>query len=586
MSKLLKNNWLAKFPLATVFLFTFICLLPEMLMRDFTTSNELRYLSIADESIVSDSLFTFYNHGVPYADKPPLYLWLVTTFKLLLGKHSMFALSLLSLLPAFITTWVMDRWVMAKAPATHRMAMAMVLLTSVMFLGTMVVIRMDMMMCMFIVVALFIFWQMYEMNYYGELAYYDVPLFNMCSWLLPVFIFLALFTKGPVGLLVPLLSILVFLIVERRWRDIGTYLGWKTWGVIAGLSAAWFLGVYLDGGREYLDNLLFNQTVGRAINAFTHSRPFWFYAVALLWCIAPYTLLLLGSVVVSAWPRKSASTEIPVEEVRSDKEKFFLCVIATTFVMLSSFSSKLPVYLVPMFPFIAYLFPLVVSRTRARRWMAWAIGIPAGVLAVAGLAAIAVLSGIVNVPALDAVRSEYPFAFANPVKIAAVLLVLGNLLALWFLFRRREWALPVFMMGSSLLLMIYSASGVIVQANPYIGYKDVCREVPVGTDVETLFMHRPENMDVYLGKQIKDYDKDVDMFLYDATVPYWYKHITLIMPERKLEEFPDLRKFVYDSARVTYSGPYCVATFKPRKRPELPPVVEGAKLIYYGRRDR
>ena len=70
----LKNNYFAKHPLVAVFLFTFICLLPEMLMRDFTPSNELRYLSIADEALRDGHFFAFFNHGLAYADKPPLYI--------------------------------------------------------------------------------------------------------------------------------------------------------------------------------------------------------------------------------------------------------------------------------------------------------------------------------------------------------------------------------------------------------------------------------------------------------------------------------------------------------------------------------
>ena len=105
--------------------------------------------------------------------------------------------------------------------------------------------------------------------------------------------------RHAVGLLVPPVSILVFLLVKREWRDIPRYLGWKTWGVIAGLCLIWFTGVFIDGGVSYLDNLLFKQTVGRAVNAFTHSRPFWFYAVAILWCIAPYTILLIGGLIAA-----------------------------------------------------------------------------------------------------------------------------------------------------------------------------------------------------------------------------------------------------------------------------------------------
>lgn len=41
------------------------------MLRDFTPSNELRYLNIADEALRHYALFAFSNHGVAYADKPP-----------------------------------------------------------------------------------------------------------------------------------------------------------------------------------------------------------------------------------------------------------------------------------------------------------------------------------------------------------------------------------------------------------------------------------------------------------------------------------------------------------------------------------
>ena len=565
----MKNNFLTKHPLLAVFLFTIICLVPEMLMRDFTPSNELRYLSIADEALAGGNFFAFFNHGAAYADKPPLYLWIVMLCKTLTGGHSVFALTLFSILPAFVIVWLMDRWVMSKASVSDRMAMAMMLLTCVMFLGTAVVIRMDMLMCMFIALALFTFWRMYELRMDGELDGGDAVVYKKCSWLLPVWIFMALFTKGPVGLLVPPVSIAVFLIVKRKSRDIGKYLGLKTWGVIAALCAIWFTCVFFDGGTAYLDNLLFKQTMGRAVKAFTHSRPFWFYAVAILWCIAPYTFILIGSLIESAWPSKKNKVEIPAESIRSDLEVFFLCIIGSTFVMLSSFSSKLPVYLVPMFPFVVYLFPLVSSRKGTRRWLVWAIAIPAAIMAVAAVVSMLVLAGLVNVNALVPELYEYNFAFSGAVKIAAVLLFVGNMLALWFLFKRRQWNLPVFMMGASLLLMIYAASGVLVKANPYIGYREVCQDVPEGTEVVTLFVHRPENMDVYLGRQIVDYEKDVDAFLRDAadSASLGGKTFTLITTTSRLDKNDELRDFVYSSGTVTYSGPYCVVTSMPGKHP-------------------
>ena len=50
----------------------------------------------------------------------------------------------------------------------------------------------------------------------------------------------------------------------------------------------------------------------------------------------------------------------------SDHEILFLSTIISTVAKLSSFSSKLPIYLVPAFPFCVNLFPTVLDRIGER----------------------------------------------------------------------------------------------------------------------------------------------------------------------------------------------------------------------------
>ena len=65
-----------------LFIFIVVALLPVLILRDYTPDNELRYLSIVDEAMENGTFFTFYNQGEIYADKPPLYFWLI-----MLGKY-------------------------------------------------------------------------------------------------------------------------------------------------------------------------------------------------------------------------------------------------------------------------------------------------------------------------------------------------------------------------------------------------------------------------------------------------------------------------------------------------------------------
>ena len=536
----------------TVFVFCAVCLLPMMAMRDFTPSNELRYLSIADEAIANGHLFAFYNHGIPYADKPPLYFWIVMLCRLLFGHHSCLALSMFSLIPAFAIVGIMDRWVMKGKSAMNRMSVAGMTLTCVMFLGTMVVLRMDMLMCLFIVLALWTFYRMYT----GEGSR------RQDSLTLPLWIFLALFTKGPVGLLMPPLAIAVFLAVKRDWKGFRKYLGLKTWGIIAALSAVWLTCVWLEGGPEYINNLLFKQTVGRAVNAFTHARPFWFYLVTLLWCLAPYTLLLIGSFMASLLPVRKAGAE-----KSSDLEILFLCTIISTAAMLSSVSSKLPIYLVPVLPFCVYLFPTVLDRIGERGWMRWSVGIFQILLLCAGIATLLFLSGSVTIPAAASLQDEYSFAREAPVVNAVILLTLANAMGTWFLIKRKSVNIPVLLLSAGLFLAAFSASAVLRDLNPYIGYGSICSRVPEGTDVATIFLHRPENIDVYTGRQITDFGDDpaklseavkAHIELTGKNVGYG-RPLTIITRTSRMETTPELQK-LFSEGTVIYAGPYCLTT--------------------------
>ena len=122
------RNSLVGHPLIVTFVFITLCLLPVMIMRDFSPDNESRYLLIADEAIQNGNIFAFTLDGQAYADKPPLYLWIVMLCKILLGKHSMFLLSLFSLIPAFVTIAVMDKW-SALDKNQDRIAVALLMMT-------------------------------------------------------------------------------------------------------------------------------------------------------------------------------------------------------------------------------------------------------------------------------------------------------------------------------------------------------------------------------------------------------------------------------------------------------------------------
>lgn len=482
---------LERYPVGSVLLLVLVCLSPFMGLRDITPANELRYLSIVDEALRDGHLFAFYNHGVPYADKPPLYFWLLMACKRIFGGHCIYLLSLLfSFLPAAVVTVVMDSWVFGahrEASSHQRTTMALLLCSTGYWLSLSLFLRMDMLLAMFIVLALYAWHR-------------DKP------WLFALFTFLGLFTKGLVGLLMPPLTVAVYAL-SCRLRTPGhprqhamRFLGWRFLLLVGGCSALWFFFAWREGGAAYLDNLLFHQTVDRTFNAFHHKEPFWFYLSHIWPVMVPWCLLVIPACVASLFQR--GTTAAPqTEDDRT--EKTFRCAFFVTLVMLSCSSSKLPVYLLPVFPFAICLVPLYIRRTGWKRWMAWAVNGGGMLACVIGLGWALLPFYFFKIPAL----APYTFATSPWMAVPGAFLVCGGVATIILSYRDKKLdairplavAVPAFFLALSPLLP---------QGNEYLGYRSLCRDVPDDVPVYVHGVRRPENMDVFLGRSVIVLEED------------------------------------------------------------------------------
>jgi 4-amino-4-deoxy-L-arabinose transferase-like glycosyltransferase len=474
------------------FLIYLAAVIPLFIFRDFTPDNELRYLSIADEAIRNGNLFTFTNHGIPYADKPPLYLWIVMAGKLLFGHHSMFFLALFSYLPALIIVYVMDKWTKKYVNRQAVIAGELMLLTSVYFMGAGVVIRMDMLMCMFITLSLYVFYRMYT----GEGKKYDGLLF-------PVLVFMAIFSKGPIGILVPLVSTITFLLLRRDYKAIGRFWGIKTLSVLLVLCLVWFGMVWAEGGKEYLNNLLFNQTVNRAVNSFHHKEPFYYYFISIIYSLFPWSILVITMIITGLSKRTKIN-----EGNSSTLEKFFMVVAISTFAVLSVISSKLQIYLLPAFPFFIYLTLLWLQKFGTTGFG------PAKFVKIS--LEIPVLFLILATPAyfiyiLSSNRPEiYTVTLPASILIPVALLIISTagILSLRILHSSNIQIYKVITtMGTGILLSIFVASFAMPQINPFIGMEALCKEAKEIAEKEGInnFVYyrlkQADNLDVFLGTQ-------------------------------------------------------------------------------------
>lgn len=454
-------------------------LLPAMLLRDYTPANELRYLSIADEALREGHLFAFTNHGLPYADKPPLYLWLVMAGKYLWGEHYLLYLTMLSFLPALGIIRLMNQWVAeSNIPRTKEYG-ELTLMSSGMFLGTAVFVRMDMLMSWFILLALFTFWQRRK----GKISK------KRCHILFPLFLFLAIFTKGPLGLLIPLVATVAYLIGQHGYREIPKFWGLRTWLPLLTALGLWFFLTWCEGGTPYLQNLLFHQTFGRAVHAFHHSQPFYYYLITYWYSLAPWSLLW---VVVWVETRKQHLTLL-------DYENFFLTTALCTLVLLSVCSSKLAIYMLPAFPFIVYSAVSLLSRMKINRWIKVSVALPAVVFSLLPAA-------VILLPQLRSVTVDC----GTGCMAAVAALTVAGIGSLVLLLRRKDLTAPIQTLTGGMMAAVFFFGLSFPKANSYFGYRDVCRQAAAvakasqGKAYYTWHVRRSENMDVFLGQSVQD----------------------------------------------------------------------------------
>ena len=100
----------------------------------------------------------------------------------------------------------------------------------------------------------------------------------------------------------------------------------------------------------------------RAVNAFHHRRPWYWYLYTVWYAMGPWALLTIPVAVWGVVRNVGTTPDV----------RFFLIVSAAFFVLMSCFSAKLQIYLLPAFGFVNYaaFSILQAADDGTRRWPA------------------------------------------------------------------------------------------------------------------------------------------------------------------------------------------------------------------------
>jgi len=313
---------------------------------------------------------------LPRLNKPPLVYWTTATFYHLFGANAWSArlTSAIASIGILALLWWLALAVWGRERG-HKKAFFIMLVwtTAILPFALSRILNTDMLLTFATTLMLIAIWRTAE----------DQPSWRAFA-VAAIGLALALLAKGPVGLALPLLIVLVWLAVVKK-KYFYRYFVEHKWGVSLafilgiGMAAPWYLAV----NRErpgFLEHFILYENLGRFSGEKEYHDPSspLYYLPTLLVGLFPWTFFL-WTAAVNFWRNR-------LEPTRETRTRLFMWIWALLIVFFFSASStKLITYILPALPAFAFLLgdSLTEYRQPQRSWRV-IIGLSATIAALLG----------------------------------------------------------------------------------------------------------------------------------------------------------------------------------------------------------
>ncbi len=318
-------------------------------LRDLISTDEGRYADIAMEMLQTGDWITPRLNGLLYFEKPPLQYWASAIGFSIFGFND-FTARLWPGLTGFLT--VISVWFTAKrlwGSLAGEYAALVVVSCAWMFTNSHF-LTLDMGVSFFLALSLCCFLLAQDAQESHQQAWWMRACWAAMAG--------ATLSKGLIGLLIPGASLFFYSVINRDIKP------WLRMQWISGLSiflllaAPWF---YLVSVRnpEFAQFFFIHEHVERFLTTtHQHEGPLWFFIPDLLIGLLPWTSLLFV-MLIAGWRK----TDLDGDKKSVFNPKRFLIVwCGFIFVFFSISGSKLPSYILPIFPALGLLVaPLLAS---------------------------------------------------------------------------------------------------------------------------------------------------------------------------------------------------------------------------------
>ena len=322
-----------------------VMLIPFLGLTEFNTKGEPREAVVAYTMLEHGNWILPINNGgdIPY--KPPFFHWCIAFFSLFAGHVSEFTSRLPSAVSLILMTIGGFIFFAKRKDTQTSLITAILTLTAFEVHRAGINCRVDMVNTAFMVGAMYLLYRWWEK---GK---------HQLPWLAILCMSGATLTKGPVGIILPCFVMGVFMLTQRE----------NFWGIVWRMAATavlsliipfcWYYAAYLQGGNEFLE-LVKEENIDRFMGKMayeSHENPAWYNLLTLITGWLPYTLLLLFSLFILPWKKFSKSKFVENAKKATPLQVFTWLAFLLVLFFYCIPKSKRSVYLLPCYPFMAYL---------------------------------------------------------------------------------------------------------------------------------------------------------------------------------------------------------------------------------------
>ena len=325
-----------------------LTLLPFLGLSEYHTKGEPRESIVSYSMLATDNWTLPRNNGGEMAYKPPFFHWCVAAVSTLWGEVTEATSRVPSAIALILMTLGGFCFYQRRKGTSLALLSALVAFTSFELHRAGANCRVDMVLTMLTVCALYLFYKWYEGGLRG------IPLLTI------LLMGLGTMTKGPVGTIIPSIVIGGFLLL-RGVNFFKAFFLLLAWGLLSLIPyAIWFFFAWQQGGQEFLD-LMYEENIGRMTNTMGYEscvEPWYYNFITVFAGWVPWVLMLLISLFFLRWqkPTLKGWWQRFTAWIRQmdDVDLYSLTAIVVIFVFYCIPQSKRSVYLMPIYPFIGY----------------------------------------------------------------------------------------------------------------------------------------------------------------------------------------------------------------------------------------